>query len=128
MPPAGSEPTATFGGRRLARRMFAFTRSTWRPLLATLAMHSSAREVSNSPGSPSQSGEPASSSMLRPRIFSGTNTQQAYHALCAAERLAPQELSGRPAVHRLISDTRAGAPLGLSRQVEELAQRTGVAI
>ena len=54
--------------------------------------------------------------------------QQAYHALCAAERLAPQELSGRPAVHRLISDTRAGAPLGLSRRVDELAQRTGVAI
>ena len=54
--------------------------------------------------------------------------QQAYHALCAAERLAPQELSGRPAVHRLISDTRAGAPLGLSRRVEELARRTGVAI
>jgi transcriptional regulator with XRE-family HTH domain len=54
--------------------------------------------------------------------------QQAYRALCAAERLAPQELSGRPAVHRLISDTRAGAPLGLSRRFEELARRTGVAI
>jgi hypothetical protein len=54
--------------------------------------------------------------------------EQAYQALCAAERLAPQELSGRPAVHRLISDTWAGAPSGLSRRVEALARRTGVAV
>lgn len=54
--------------------------------------------------------------------------EQAYHALCAAERLAPQELSGRPAVHQLIGDTWAGAPTGLSRRVEELARRTGVAV
>jgi transcriptional regulator with XRE-family HTH domain len=54
--------------------------------------------------------------------------EQAYHALSAAERLAPQELSGRPEVHQLIGDTWAGASAGLSRRVEDLARRTGVAI
>ena len=54
--------------------------------------------------------------------------EQAYQALCVAERLAPQELSGRPVVHELISNTWAGAPAGLSRRVEELARRTGVAV
>jgi hypothetical protein len=53
--------------------------------------------------------------------------EQAYEVLCAAERLAPQELSGRPAVRQLILDTWAGAPATLSRRVEELARRTGVA-
>jgi hypothetical protein len=48
--------------------------------------------------------------------------EQAFEALLAAERLAPQELSGRPAVHRVSSDTWAGAPAGLSRRVEELAR------
>jgi transcriptional regulator with XRE-family HTH domain len=54
--------------------------------------------------------------------------EQAYEVLCAAERLAPQELSGRPAVRQLIGDTWAGAPAGVSRRVEELARRTGVAV
>lgn len=54
--------------------------------------------------------------------------EQAYRALCTAERLAPQELSGRPAVHQLIRDTWTGAPAAVSRQVEGLARRTGVAV
>ncbi|MBV9193387.1 MAG: helix-turn-helix transcriptional regulator [Solirubrobacterales bacterium] len=54
--------------------------------------------------------------------------EQAYQALCVAERLAPQELAGRPAVHELITATWARAPAGLSRRVEELARRTGVAV
>jgi transcriptional regulator with XRE-family HTH domain len=53
--------------------------------------------------------------------------EQAYEVLCAAERLAPQELSGRPAVRQLILDTWTGAPATISRRVEELARRTGVA-
>ena len=52
----------------------------------------------------------------------------AYRALCTAERLAPQELSGRPAVHQLIKDTWTGAPTAVSSRVEALARRTGVAV
>jgi transcriptional regulator with XRE-family HTH domain len=54
--------------------------------------------------------------------------EQAYQALCAAERLAPQELAARPAVRQFISDAWAGAPPPLSRRVEALAQRTGVVL
>ena len=54
--------------------------------------------------------------------------EQAYRALCAAERLAPEELAGRPAVQQLIGDTWAGAPACLSRRVEGLARRIGVAV
>ena len=54
--------------------------------------------------------------------------EQAYLALCTAERIAPQELSGRPAVHQLIRDTWTGSPIALSRRVEALARRTGVAV
>ena len=54
--------------------------------------------------------------------------EEAYLALCTAERIAPQELSRRPAVHQLIRDTWTGAPTALSRRVEALARRTGVAL
>ena len=53
--------------------------------------------------------------------------EQAYEVLCAAERFAPQELSGRPAVRQLILDTWIAAPASISRRAEELARRTGVA-
>jgi transcriptional regulator with XRE-family HTH domain len=53
--------------------------------------------------------------------------EQAYHALLGAERVAPQELSRRPAVRQLVHDTWAGSPPSLSRQVEQLASRIGLA-
>lgn len=53
--------------------------------------------------------------------------EQAYHALLGAERLAPQELSRRPAVRQLVRDTWMGSPPSLSRQVEQLAYRSGAA-
>jgi transcriptional regulator with XRE-family HTH domain len=53
--------------------------------------------------------------------------EQAYHALLGAERVAPQELSRRPAVRQLVRDTWAGSPASLSRQVEQLAARIGIA-
>jgi transcriptional regulator with XRE-family HTH domain len=54
--------------------------------------------------------------------------ERAYQALCAAERLAPQELAARPAVRQFISDTWASAPAPLSHRVEALARRTGVVL
>jgi transcriptional regulator with XRE-family HTH domain len=54
--------------------------------------------------------------------------EQAYHALSGAERLAPQELSGRPAVHQLIHDTWQASPPNLSWKIEQLAQRAGTAL
>lgn len=54
--------------------------------------------------------------------------EQACNALCAAERCAPQELSGRPVVRQLITDTWNVAPTGVSRRLEQLARRCGVTV
>jgi hypothetical protein len=51
--------------------------------------------------------------------------EKAYHALRAAEELAPQEVRSRPAVHRLVSDLLATAPPTIRPHLSEFAARIG---
>ena len=53
--------------------------------------------------------------------------QNAYLALRAARDIAPEEISGRPAVHQLVRDIITSAPPGVQRQAEQFADRLGVA-
>ena len=50
---------------------------------------------------------------------------RAYLALRAAEDIAPEDLTGRPAARRLVRDLMATAPLSLQRQAEDFARRVG---
>jgi hypothetical protein len=52
--------------------------------------------------------------------------EKAYHALRAAEDIAPQELRSRPAVHRLVSDLLATAPPTVRPHLSEFAAHIGV--
>jgi hypothetical protein len=52
--------------------------------------------------------------------------EKAYHALRAAEKLAPQEVRSRPAVRRLVGDLLATAPPTVRPHLSEFAARTGV--
>jgi hypothetical protein len=52
--------------------------------------------------------------------------EKAYHALRAAEELAPQEVRSRPAVRRLVSDLLATAPPTVRPHLSEFAARPGV--
>ncbi len=51
--------------------------------------------------------------------------ERAYLALRAAEEVAPQEITGRPAAHRLVRDLMATAPLSIQRHAEDFARRIG---
>jgi hypothetical protein len=51
--------------------------------------------------------------------------EKAYHALRAAEELAPQEVRSRPAVRRLVSDLLATAPPTIRPHLSEFAARIG---
>lgn len=51
---------------------------------------------------------------------------KAYLALRAAEEMAPEEIAGRPAVHRLVRDLITSAPPSTQRQAEDFAHRIGV--
>jgi len=51
--------------------------------------------------------------------------EKAYHALRAAEQLAPQEVRSRPAVRRLVSDLLATAPPTVRPHLSEFAARIG---
>ena len=51
--------------------------------------------------------------------------EKAYQAIRAAEQLAPQEISGRPAVRRLVSDLLATAPQMIRPHIRDLADRIG---
>jgi transcriptional regulator with XRE-family HTH domain len=51
--------------------------------------------------------------------------EQAYHALRAAEQLAPQEVRARPAVRRLVSHLAATAPPTIRPHLSEFATRIG---
>jgi hypothetical protein len=53
--------------------------------------------------------------------------EKAYTALRAAEATAPEEVSGRPSVHRLLRDLRATAPPSIRRDVDQFAAQIGVA-
>ncbi|WP_433179354.1 XRE family transcriptional regulator [Actinoallomurus sp. CA-150999] len=52
--------------------------------------------------------------------------EKAYEVLRAAERLAPEEVSARPAVHRLPRDLHATSPPSAKRRVTEFATQIGV--
>lgn len=49
--------------------------------------------------------------------------ENAYLALRAARDVAPEEIAGRPAVHRLLRDLISSAPPSVRRQAEEFAYR-----
>jgi hypothetical protein len=51
---------------------------------------------------------------------------KAYFALRAAEEMAPEEIAGRPSVHRLVRDLITAAPSSTQRQAEEFAHKIGV--
>src|SRR6266498_2864317 len=51
--------------------------------------------------------------------------ERAYLALRAAEEVAPEEITGRPAAHRLVRDLMTAAPLSIQRHAEDFARRIG---
>jgi hypothetical protein len=51
--------------------------------------------------------------------------EKAYHALRAADQLAPQEVRSRPAVHRLVNDLLATAPPTVRPHLREFATQIG---
>lgn len=53
--------------------------------------------------------------------------ERALHALLAAERVAPEEVSNRGRVHRLVGDLTSRAPRSVSQRARELGERIGVA-
>jgi transcriptional regulator with XRE-family HTH domain len=52
--------------------------------------------------------------------------EKAYEILRAAEQLAPEEVSARPAVHRLLRDLLTTSPPSIKRQVREFTTQIGV--
>ena len=52
--------------------------------------------------------------------------ERAYLALRAAEEIAPEEITGRPAACRMVRDLMSTAPLSVQRQAEDFARRIGV--
>ena len=52
--------------------------------------------------------------------------EKAYIALRAAEEVAPEEVTGRPSVHRLIRDLITSAPSGTRRDAEQFATQIGI--
>ena len=52
--------------------------------------------------------------------------EKAYEILRAAEQLAPEEVSARPAVHRLLRDLLATSPPSIKRQVRGFTTQIGV--
>jgi hypothetical protein len=52
--------------------------------------------------------------------------ERTYLALRAAEEIAPEEITGRPAARRLVRDLMTTAPLSVQRQAEDFARRIGV--
>jgi hypothetical protein len=59
-------------------------------------------------------------------FFQWGRHEQAYTALRAAESTAPEEVAGRPSVHRLVRDLRTAAPASIRRDVDQFATRIGV--
>lgn len=52
--------------------------------------------------------------------------EKAYEVLRTAEHLAPEEVSARPAVHRLLRDLLATSPPSIKRQVRAFATQVGI--
>ncbi len=52
--------------------------------------------------------------------------EKAYIALRAAQEIAPEEVTGRPSVHRLLRDLITSAPPGIRRDAEQFATQIGI--
>ena len=52
--------------------------------------------------------------------------EKAYIALRAAEEVAPEEVTGRPSVHRLLRDLITSAPTSTRRDAEQFATQIGI--
>lgn len=52
--------------------------------------------------------------------------EKAYEVLRFAHQLAPEEISARPAVHRMLRDLQATAPPSIRRQIREFTGQIGV--
>jgi hypothetical protein len=52
--------------------------------------------------------------------------EKAYIALRAAEEIAPEEVTGRPSVHRLVRDLITSAPPSIRRDAEQFATQIGI--
>ena len=52
--------------------------------------------------------------------------ERAYLALRAAEQLAPEEITGRPAVHQIVRDLMTSAPPSIRRQAQDFGHAIGV--
>ena len=52
--------------------------------------------------------------------------EKAYIALRAAEEIAPEEVTGRPSVHRLVRDLITSAPPSIRRDAEQFASQIGI--
>ncbi len=52
--------------------------------------------------------------------------ERAYLALRAAEQIAPEEITGRPAVHRIITDLMTSAPPSIQRQAAAFGRTIGM--
>jgi hypothetical protein len=59
-------------------------------------------------------------------FFQWGRHEQAYTALRAAEATAPEEVAGRPSVHRLVHNLRTTAPASIRREVDQFATQIGV--
>jgi transcriptional regulator with XRE-family HTH domain len=52
--------------------------------------------------------------------------EKAYEILRAAERLAPEEVSARPTVHRLLRDMFTASPPSIKRQIQDFTTQAGI--
>ena len=52
--------------------------------------------------------------------------EKAYIALRAAEEIAPEEVTGRPSVHRLVRDLITSASPSIRRDAEQFATHIGI--
>jgi len=52
--------------------------------------------------------------------------EKAYIALRAAEEVAPEEVTGRPSVHRLVRDLITSAPPSIRREADQFATQIGI--
>ncbi len=53
-------------------------------------------------------------------------TRGFYIALRAAQETAPEEVTGRPSVHRLVRDLITSAPPSIRRDAEQFATQIGI--
>jgi hypothetical protein len=62
----------------------------------------------------------------RGRLLLAALYEKAYIVLRAAEEIAPEEVAGRPSVHRLVRELITSAPPTIQRDAAHFATRIGV--